>query len=349
MKKLILLMVCLALGLSLLAQGSPRGIDDLIFGEEKEETEDSGIIQVRFQKKDARRAMVYSAILPGAGQFYADRSSFTTYLFPVLEVAMIGGIIYFYGQGNKKTDEFENFATGETVTHTFEYTVDGVPYSYTYTGPRYNRTYQTRIENWIKAVNAYDIYDDTFFRLDATNTQHFYEDIGKYNKYVFGWADWYHNFATDPRIGNNAVDSDGNPIDPCVFPPYDPNEDYSATWVWAGSDDPQLAHLRRWTSNIRIEDYLNGYLYPILPSTTQASAWRQEYIQMRKDANALYGYARLFTLGLAFNHIAAAVDAVLLTQKVNRMAITQSDFRLHYYTDLRDNQFTPMLGVTYSF
>lgn len=330
MKKLILLLLLASLGLGLMAQN----IDDMIFKDEDQKDTSSDIIKVNYQKKDARKAMLFSTLLPGAGQFYADKSALTTYIFPALELAMIGGIVYFSIQGNDKTEVFEKYATGETINHSFTYTVGGETFTRTYEGPRYNRNFQTQVQEVLKAVNAYDIYDDSFFRLDPTNTQHFYEDIGKYNKYVFGWADWYYTFAINPETGVFVLDDDN----------------YSDSWIWAGSTDPQLIHLRRWTSNIRIEDYLNGYTdNPIPPGSAVASPMRQKYIELRKEANDQYSYARLFTLGLAFNHIAAAVDAVLLTNKVNRLAISQSDLKLYYYADLRSDRFTPSVGLRYSF
>ncbi|NLA45233.1 MAG: hypothetical protein GX869_06265, partial [Candidatus Cloacimonetes bacterium] len=273
MKKFLLIIICLGLLSTLLGQG----IDDLIFQENKKDSEQE-IIKVNFEKKDARLAMLYSAVLPGAGQFYAKPSAVITYIFPILEVAMIGGMIYYDKQGDEKTKDYEKYANGEIVTHTFNYNVGGVDYSYTYTGTRYRRDYQTQVQNVLKNINAFDIYDETFFRLDQSDTQHFYEDIGKYNKYIFGWADWYHRFATDPTSGDGTFIMD----DPA----------YEGLWVFTGSTDPQLIQNRRWYQNYTVEDFMNGNLsHPISPKSPEASPWRQEYINMRKDANKQYDYS----------------------------------------------------------
>ncbi|MDP2172789.1 MAG: DUF5683 domain-containing protein [Candidatus Cloacimonadaceae bacterium] len=334
MKKTLIILFVLIVGLGLYAQ--KQGIDDMLFEEDNKskqsENLDNDIIRFNFEKKNARRAMLYSAILPGAGQFYTDPSAIMTWGFPVIEIAMIGGIVYFSSQGNSKTKDLEKFANGEIITQVFDYTVNGVDYSYTYTGTRYNMTYQNQVQQILKSVNAYDIYDDGFFRLDATNTQHFYEDIGKYNKYVFGWADWYHTFATDPTQDQDCVLGE---------------QSFVGAWVWTGSTDPQLIHLRRWTGNHSIENYLNDDLdSPVSPGSAIATPWRQEYIQMRKDANTQYGHARLFTLGLAFNHITSAVHAVLQTNRVNRKYLSDTGIKLQPYATVRDDQFTPMLGFT---
>ena len=330
MKKFLLIMICLGLLSTLLGQG----IDDLIFQENKKDTEQE-IIKVNFEKKDARLAMLYSAVLPGAGQFYANPSAVITYIFPILEVAMIGGMIYYDKQGDEKTKDYEKYANGEIVTHTFNYNVGGVDYSYTYTGTRYRRDYQTQVQNVL--INAFDIYDETFFRLDQSDTQHFYEDIGKYNKYIFGWADWYHRFATDPTSGDGTFIMD----DPA----------YEGLWVFTGSTDPQLIQNRRWYQNYTVEDFMNGNLsHPISPKSPEASPWRQEYINMRKDANKQYDYSHYFTLGLAANHIISAIDAYIMTNQVNRTAITKNDkVKMYYYTDVSNNSLTPTLALRVNF
>jgi len=349
MKRFILLTITLMMMISLFGQSD---IDDLIFGPEKQDQApakdpklakptDDDFIKVNFAKKDARLAMLFSALLPGAGQYYADKSALSTWIFPIVEVGLIGGIIYYNVSGNKRTDEFEKYATGEIITQTFNYTVDGVDYSYTYQGPRYQRSYQNLTQNVLISFFPSDIYDSNFFRLDATNTQHFYEDIGKYNKYIFGWADWFYNFATDPMTGNFVLDN------PNYYEGSFPGLNLNAVWIWA---DTQYDYSRRWTANVQIDDFLNGLSgNHISPGTTMASPMRQEYIQMRKDANSQFSIARIMTLALAFNHLASAVDAVMVTNKVNKTYITQNNLQLKYYTAFRDGRVSPSLGFSWSF
>ena len=337
MKKTILIL----LGMALLSAAFAQNIDDLIF-QESDDALAQDIISVKFEKKDARLAMLFSALVPGAGQFYAKPSAISAYLFPVIELGLIGGIVYFKSQGDKMTDEFEYFANGETVTHTFNYTVHGEEYSFTYEGPRYSRAYQDAVQTVLMNINpgTLDIYDGTFFRLDHENTQHFYEDIGKYNKYVFGWADWYHQFASDPRTGSfylNQIPGD-------------------ATWVWnPHHSEPSLIHHNRWIKNYDIAYYLNsgGDLDPshaVGPGELAASPWRQEYLQMRRDTNKQYAYANYVGLGLAVNHIAAAIDAARLTRQVNRSSLAQNKLEFQYYTGLSgNNHLTPSLGLSYRF
>lgn len=340
MKKPILLI----LGLVMLTVAFAQNIDDLIFSDPKETTEENDIIRVNYERKSAQLAMALSTLIPGAGQFYAKPSALTAYIFPVLELAMIGGIIYFNKQGNDKTSDFEHFANGEIVNQTFNYTVNGQEYSYNYEGTRYRREYQDAVQGVMANINpgTLDIYDGTFFRLDESDTQHFYEDIGKYNKYVFGWADWYHNFATDPTSGNGSF--------------YLDQIDNNASWVFnPNNTDPPLMIKNRWIKNYTIEYFLNNSAnldpaYAVAPGDLDASPWRQEYLEIRRAANQQYSYSNYFMIGLAANHLAAAIDAFALTNRVNRDAITQNKFELQYYTGLSGNKhLTPSLGFTYRF
>jgi hypothetical protein len=110
----------------------------------------------------------------------------------------------------------------------------------------------------------------------------------------------------------------------------------------------------RWVGNREIADYINNYNNldncPIVtPSMAAASPMREKYIQMRNDSKDQYKIADYFTFGLVANHIASAIDAVLLTNRVNRTAITQNPLKMYYYTGLRDNKITPSLGFSYSF
>lgn len=112
----ILLMIVL-MG-SLFSQKSSD--EDWIWGAEKksEENLENDIIRVNYTKKDARLAMLYSMLLPGAGQFYADRTAITTYIFPVIELCTIAGIIVYTNKGNEKTDKYEKYANKEVITYT---------------------------------------------------------------------------------------------------------------------------------------------------------------------------------------------------------------------------------------
>ena len=301
-----------------------QNTDDWLWGEEEEEKpaqeiKDPEFIKVNYEKKDARLAMIYSMLLPGAGQFYADKSSFTTYVFPILEVGMIAGIIMYNNRGKDKAKDYEHYANGEDIAYTLG---DGQIIMTT----RYDRNRQHRVESILMGLNASDIYESSYFRLDGDNTQHFYEDIGKYPHYVFGWADWYYHFATDQA---------GVELDPIWYP--GGHED-NPGWVWQGNyplwDDDALGY----SVEIPIENYNHA-----------SSPMRKEYVKMRDKAKAEYAVARTLSFTLAGNHLLASLDAIRLARKANKNYLSDTGIRFQYYAQIRENRLTPTLGLNWMF
>ncbi len=322
MKKVILVSIVLSLVCGLFAQAKPSSdIDQWLYEQQPKTqpaTEDSvvtnDLIKVNYGKKDARLAMLMSVLVPGSGQFYADKTSITTYIFPAIELACIGGLVYFSIQGNDKTDRFEKYATGELITYP---TSDGTQIQ----GYRYQRNRQNEIQEILKGINSSDIYDNGYFRLDPTNTQHFYEDIGKYPHYVFGWMDWYYRFAAD---------ASGNFVDP--------------RWVVDGPLDNPNTH---WTGNF--PQWGTDTTISVSPSSHDASQMRKTFIEMRNEAKSEYSKAHIFTMVLAFNHLAAGIDAVRVTRNVNRLSISQTMPQMNIYAAMFEDTVTPMLGMKWKF
>lgn len=320
MHKVITIVLLMIAGSMLFAQNT----DDWLWGEEEEEKpaqeiKDPEFIKVNYEKKDARLAMIYSMLLPGAGQFYADKSSFTTYVFPILEVGMIAGIIMYNNRGKDKAKDYEHYANGEDIAYTLG---DGQVIMTT----RYDRNRQHRVESILMGLNASDIYESSYFRLDGDNTQHFYEDIGKYPHYVFGWADWYYHFATDQA---------GVELDPIWYP--GGHED-NPGWVWQGNyplwDDDALGY----SVEIPIENYNHA-----------SSPMRKEYVKMRDKAKAEYAVARTLSFTLAGNHLLASLDAIRLARKANKNYLSDTGIRFQYYAQIRENRLTPTLGLNWMF
>lgn len=296
--------------------------NDWLWQDEKQEEPDDKplpvsqeLIKLDFQQKDARLAMLYSMILPGAGQFYADKSAFTTYVFPVIELGLIAGNMVYRNRGDKKTRDFERYANGEDIAYTLG---DGS----VITTRRYDRSRQNRVQTLLMNLNQSDIYDSGYFRLDATNTQHFYEDIGKYEYYVFGWADWYYHFATDEA---------GNEQDPIWYPQPDAN---NPGWVWDANyplwNDPDMG----FSTTVFVRK-----------NSHASTPMRKEYIRMRNYAKEDYYTAERFIIGLAFNHLAAGLDAIRVTRNVNK-GISP---RLQYHSTLKNNHLTPVINLSWDF
>ncbi|NQV17116.1 MAG: hypothetical protein HQ534_01020 [Armatimonadetes bacterium] len=260
------------------------------------------IIAVNYEKKNARKAMLFSAIFPGAGQFYANRNSITTYIFPVIEIGLWYGLMHFTKEGQDLEKDFEKFADDH-----------------------YSRTYQHDAEDdlIIAPLNNSTFYDN-HFRLDDANTQHFYEDIGKYDKYIFGWLDWTSIYATHP---------DGYWTGP--------------DWIW---EEDELGN--RWEGN-HPTDSLSSYyvgneeLYD--GKLGRYSGMRAEYISMRNDSRDSYETADLFGFGIVLNHIVSAFDALRVTQKYNREYISDNSLKIKLMPVMVQNNIAPALVISKRF
>jgi len=262
---------------------------------------DNDIIQVNYEKKSLAKAMLLSSLFPGAGQFYANHKSITTYIFPLIEIGLIAGYFINYNEGLDKEAAYEDFAD-----------------------PLYNRAHQHLTENDIinDDLNNTNFYDN-HFRLDDDDTQHFYEDIGKYDKYLFGWIDWFDIYAR----GDNGQFT-------------------SPTWIWDTSTnriigvDTLNANSEYYIGNESAYDSEDG-IY---------SGYRAEFIEMRKDAQKSYDKSEIFSFGLVANHILAAIDAVRLTKIHNREYLSNtSKLEIKFTPIFVNNSFSPALMVTKRF
>lgn len=305
-------------------------LDDLLTGPQKSEKKEekpqsdndlrNDIIRVNYSKKNAKLAMLMSALVPGAGQYYAEPSTITAFVYPIVELALIGGILYFDKQGDNKTKEYKTYVTEVTTIQLND--------THSYTGPRYRRDFQSAVANILIGIHDRDIYDEALLHLDATNTSKFYEDIAKYDRYAFGWVDWYAANAEFPPPEGAPLNPEPSFIFTFMSPPLPAN-------------DSRINSLdNTWIGNV-----------PVIVDTVYSSSneLRSTYRQMRNDAEKQYKTAHSIGFGIVLNHIVSAVHAVVLTNKVNRLYLSDNVVRFNYFATLRNGNVTPMLALNYNF
>jgi len=275
-RRLLLLFSFIALILIFVSNISAQVFEDF-----EEEWEDE--IEFTGQKKSASRAIIFSSIFPGAGHVYANPKSLGTYLFPIIEIALWAGYFYYNNEGDRIEKDYMSYADDN-----------------------YKREYFHEVKDrLIDHSESSNIYNEDHFRLDDDDTQHFYEDIGKYNKYIFGWTDWYAKYVhPDTREIRWAFDDEG---------------------LWLGN----------YPSDV---DGDASYDRPY-------SRLRQKYIQMRHDAQDKYDVSYLMSFGLAFNRIISSLDAVRVTKNYNRELRYSYDINLKVQPDYTRNLFTPMINL----
>lgn len=259
----------------------------------------------------AKKAMLLSSLFPGAGQYYADKSSFTTYLFPILEIGLWTGYLVYYNKGLDKEDEYEDYADehyNRQYQYNVQYALQNNPDANAITYANHFRLDGIDVD---EDGNLVDIWDN--------NTQHFYEDIGKYSKYFFGWIDWYDVYATDG------------------------NEFMEPQWIWDENDiaigvsDPNNPDSDFYTGDEAVFQQDYG-LY---------SRYISEYIEMRKEAEDYYDMGRYFSYGILVNHVASALDANRLARKRN--AEFTRNWNLKVSPVIVNNQVSPAIFISAKF
>jgi hypothetical protein len=178
-------------------------------------------------KKSVPRAVLYSAIVPGAGQAYVG-NWWSAAAFFSAEVLGLTAAIMYNGDGNKQTDFFQNYADGNISTGS-DYVAkwDVVKYATwinNYLGLNFPKDDTARIyinpnstlkpwervdwsqlntlEKKIGDNNSSSGFSHT---LPTHGQQQYYEEIGKYPQYGHGWddadaADLTHSETTPPHL-----------------------------------------------------------------------------------------------------------------------------------------------------
>ncbi len=276
------------------------------------------IFKINYEQKSVPKAVILSALLPGAGQFYVSPKNITAYIFPVIEIGLLFGYFHFTNKGENKEKDYEHYATGEIIGYEDDDPINGDPI-YRYDRDKFNHAKDDLIE---EIGNS---FYDNYFNLDDENTQHFYEDIGKYNKYIFGWADWFDIYATD---------AEGYWTNPDWRPWLESDQGDK----WSGNE-PTNTGSEYYVGNEGIYNDHSG-IY---------SGMRAKYIKMRDNAEKYYDKAEYFSFGIVFNHIFSALDAVRVTKRYNAEYISNNNFRIKIAPVFVNNNICPALLVSKGF
>lgn len=122
-------------------------------------------------RKSPLKAFAFSLILPGAGQAYTG-SKTKALLFLGIEALSWTGHVVYHGKGEDNTDIYENYADENWIEQRYVNWLD---------------------KHWEVTDDELAIDNDGFpvfgHNLPDTRTQQYYEMIGKYNQFVYGWND----------------------------------------------------------------------------------------------------------------------------------------------------------------
>ncbi len=132
----------------------------------RDEKSESGV-----GRKNPIKAFFYSALIPGGGQLY-NGSKWKALIFAGIETIAWTGRVSYNSKGDDKTDEFNDFADRHWSEDKYE---DFLWANWT-----------VRDDDSVWNNSGFSIFTH---HLPSTKTQQYYEMIGKYNQFIYGWDD----------------------------------------------------------------------------------------------------------------------------------------------------------------
>jgi hypothetical protein len=158
------------------------------------------ILQEVKDKKSPWLGAVFSLIVPGAGEFYAE-SYWKTGIFVAIEAAVITTAVIYNNKGNDQTNIFQNYADKNWSV------VKYATWLNTYRGGNISINEDTSLPPW-KRVNFDEIHEaenleqnsDLSHNLAPHGDQQYYEMIGKYDQFASGWDD----FKLEDHLGSTT-------------------------------------------------------------------------------------------------------------------------------------------------
>jgi len=153
-----------------------------------------------FKSKSTGKGFILSLLLPGAGEYYAE-SKIKAGVFLGMEALFWTGYLSYHGKATKKEDEYIDFADlhwSEQAYKESMLTIYGVDIDTVDTGVKLKSEYDSVV---------------LVEHLPDTKTQQYYEMIGKYDQFRYGWDDFDpYNFDTPRRNLYLTMRDDSNKL-----------------------------------------------------------------------------------------------------------------------------------------
>jgi hypothetical protein len=135
-----------------------------------------------FKGKSVKRAFLYSLIVPGTGEFYAG-SKIKAFLFFGLDVALWSLYFNYHGKGSDKEDEYQTFADQHWIEDDYRnwlHDTLGIE-------PDANGEISDTSTYWDSDKDEWTYLSH---HLPDRKTGQYYEMVGKYDQFKFGWDDF---------------------------------------------------------------------------------------------------------------------------------------------------------------
>ena len=162
------------------------------------------------------KALLLSAIVPGAGEFYAG-NKIKAAIFFTIEVAAWTGVVYFYGEGKDKEDEFIAFADenfDEDIYRDHEFSLAQNPQYGDGDAPAFDGSIEDwTAMSWEEKIHylpregfTHELPTLAERNSNWSRKQQYYEMIGKYiHQFGMAWADAYRDDPGTPHFDGVSV------------------------------------------------------------------------------------------------------------------------------------------------
>ncbi|MBI2427748.1 MAG: hypothetical protein HYV29_02960 [Ignavibacteriales bacterium] len=155
---------------------------------------------------------LYSLVIPGTGQYHSERYTKAA-IFLGTEVALIAYAIISENNGDKKTEEFQKYAEAHWSAERYARWIeahgkaDYGPTSVTFTESDFaairNNYDFSKINEWEQGAHS----EGFSHQLPRFREQQYYELIGKYHQFKFGWSDYPKDANQVPLSDNGQYDN----------------------------------------------------------------------------------------------------------------------------------------------
>ncbi len=149
--------------------------------------------------KSTRKAFLMSLLLPGAGQIYTKSNILKPIIFLGIEAAGIAGYLNFHGKGEDQRDLYQAYADehwfydGHYESETFhDGYIQWLDSDYPSAEWRYGDTakwFDASQNQWVNTFSEHlgGVIDPVTDSLRPTRDHAYYENIGKYPQFQYGW------------------------------------------------------------------------------------------------------------------------------------------------------------------
>ena len=132
-----------------------------------------------FKGKSLKRAFVYSLIVPGSGEFYAN-SKIKAVVFFGVDVALWGLYFNYHNKGKDEEKKYIEYADAHWTREDYEQWLQDSIYKVQYPVHTDTARYLDKKGDWVYLSH----------HLPNSETQQYYEMIGKYEQFSWGWSDF---------------------------------------------------------------------------------------------------------------------------------------------------------------